>query len=200
MKIVKRIALILLVIVVLILGGGYFYLWTTAPKYSGELKLKGLKNEVEVLFDAYGIPHIYAQNEEDAYFALGYVHAQERLFQMEMIRRVGAGRLSEILGEKLVETDKFFRTTGISGIAKKSVKMYMNGRSEPYQKSTWAYLDGLNTFIKQGATPIEFSIMGIPKQEFTPEDLYTIVGYMAFSFADAFRTDPLMTKIKEKLG
>ncbi|MEY4929488.1 MAG: hypothetical protein RI909_212, partial [Bacteroidota bacterium] len=109
MKIIKRILLGLVFIVLLIAIIGYFYLQTTKPSYSGELTLSGLKESVEVLYDEYGVPHIYAQNEEDAYYALGYVHAQDRLFQMEMIRRAAGGRLAEILGPDLLKTDKLFR-------------------------------------------------------------------------------------------
>jgi hypothetical protein len=91
------------------------------------LKLKGLNQRVEVLFDDYGVPHIYGQNEEDVYFAFGYVHAQERLFQMEMMRRVSAGRLSEILGSSVIEVDKFFDLpdeylTGMMAFAKPIAK------------------------------------------------------------------------------
>ena len=110
---VYKILLGLLIIIPAALLGGLMYLYSLQPQYSGRLNLAGLREEVEVIFDAYGIPHIYGQNEEDVYFALGYVHAQERLFQMEMMRRVAAGRLAEILGEKLVKTDKFFRTLGL---------------------------------------------------------------------------------------
>jgi penicillin amidase len=108
-----RVLLVLLILIPSLLLGGLMYLYSLQPQYSGRLKLTGLQDEVEVIFDPYGIPHIYGQNETDVYFALGYVHAQERLFQMEMMRRITAGRLSEILGEKLIKTDKFFRTLGI---------------------------------------------------------------------------------------
>jgi penicillin amidase len=200
MKVVKRILLGGLIFLILAGLSLYGYLWSLAPKYAGELKIKGLQQDVEVFFDEYGIPHIYAQSEEDAYFALGYVHAQERLFQMEMIRRVGEGRLAEILGENFVENDKFMRTIGIQAHAKVSAQKFMNARTEPYQKAAWAYIDGINQFIETGATPIEFTLMGIPKQKFSPENLYAITGFMAFGFADAFRTDPLMSKIQRKFG
>ena len=85
----KRFIYILIAIVMLLVLFGYLFLQSTQPTYSGNLSLKGLHEKVEVKYDAYGIPHIYARNEHDAYMALGYVHAQERLFQMEMIRRVG---------------------------------------------------------------------------------------------------------------
>ena len=74
---------------------------------------KNLQEEVTIHYDTYGIPHIYANNEADAFTALGYVHAQDRLWQMELIRRIAPGRLSELFGEKLLETDRFFVASGI---------------------------------------------------------------------------------------
>ena len=82
----------------LAIGGGYAYLRQSLPQTSGRVTLQGLAGEVEVLRDAHGVPHIYAGSIEDANFALGFVHAQDRLWQMEMSRRVGAGRLAEALG------------------------------------------------------------------------------------------------------
>ena len=73
-------------LVLLLFVFSYFWLKGTAPKYSGELELQGLTETVEIIYDDFGVPHIYAKNAEDAYFALGFAHAQERLFQMEMIR------------------------------------------------------------------------------------------------------------------
>ena len=82
------------------------YLTSQKPQYSGSIQFKGIQEKVSVVFDFYGVPHIYAANEEDAYFALGYVHAQDRLFQMEMIRRVATGRLSEVFGKEFISHSK----------------------------------------------------------------------------------------------
>jgi plasmid maintenance system killer protein len=87
------------------LGGGYGYLRATLPDYNGELTIAGLKDKVEIIHDAYGIPHIYAQMDEDAYFALGYCMAQDQLFQMNILRRAARGRRAEIFGQDLVLLD-----------------------------------------------------------------------------------------------
>lgn len=93
--------------------GGYLYLRAdTAPETDGELALEGLERPVEVEREPSGVVHVRAQSENDAYFALGVAHAQDRLWQMEFQRRVGAGRLSEVLGEATVEEDRFLRTVG----------------------------------------------------------------------------------------
>ena len=89
MKRVYKIILVTVLLVVILLAGCFAYLLHLKPQYSGELVLAGLHQEVEIYFDPYAVPHIYARNEADAYFALGYVHAQERLFQMEIMRRIG---------------------------------------------------------------------------------------------------------------
>ena len=200
MKILKRVILGLIALVLVAVIGIYFYLLTTKPTYSGTLKLDGLKAEVEVIYDDFGVPHIYAQHEEDAYYALGYVHAQDRLFQMEMIRRAASGRLSEILGPDLLKVDKLFRTLGLNQFAKENAKKFMSSDTAAYQKDAFAYQKGINQFIKTGKTPLEFTIIGIPKEEFKPEDLYLAVGFMSFGFAEGLRADPVLQKIKTEYG
>lgn len=103
----------LILILLLLLLAGFIYLRFSLPTLNGTLKLVGLKNSVEVIRDRNAIPHIYASSKEDAYFALGFVHAQDRLWQMEFQRRVGAGRLSEIVGDAALDTDKFLRTLSV---------------------------------------------------------------------------------------
>ncbi|MBK9511315.1 MAG: penicillin acylase family protein [Cytophagaceae bacterium] len=100
MKWIKRLLWMLLFVIIASVTGIYFFLKSLQPDYNAEVNMPGLKSEVEVLYDDYAIPHIYAQNEEDLWYALGYVHAQDRLFQMEVLRRVGDGRLAEIFGKK----------------------------------------------------------------------------------------------------
>ena len=197
---VSKILLALLIIGPAALLGGLMYLYSLQPEYSGRLKLAGLQDEVEVIFDKYGIPHIYGQNEEDVYFTLGFVQARERLFQMEMMRRVAAGRLAEILGKELVKTDRFFRTLGILEQAKINASRFFKDISQPWQKAAIAYLTGVNRFIETGDTPLEFRILGIPKEKFTPQDLYMNGALMAFGFASGFQMDPLVTKAYHKLG
>ncbi len=197
---IYKILLISLIVISAAMISGILYLQSLQPTYSGRLTLSGLGEEVEVVFDPYGIPHIYGQNEEDVYFALGYVHAKERLFQMEMLRRVAAGRLAEILGEELIKTDKFFRTIGILERAEMNAATYFKNPSAAFQKAALAYLAGVNQFVEKGKTPIEFRILGIPREKFTPKDIYLTGALMAFGFASGFRMDPLVTKVYHKLG
>lgn len=200
MKNIKRIVIAFLLLGLLIVVAVYLYLLTTKPTLDGTLQLPGLKAEVEVLYDEWGVPHIYAQHEEDAYYAFGYVHAQDRLFQMEMLRRAASGRLAEVLGPDLVDVDKFFRTLGINQFAKEHAAKFLSGDTTAYQRAAHAYQKGVNHYINTGKTPIEFSIIGIPKQAFTPEDIYLAIGFMSFGFAEGFHADPVLQKIKTEWG
>lgn len=198
MDIVKKIGLALLLLLLIVGISAAVFVQTLKPDYSGTKTLPQLQNEVQVYYDTYGIPHIYGQTQEDAFRTLGYVHAQDRLWQMELLRRIGSGGLSEVFGGDLLETDKFFLALGIDDAAAQTVAKL--DRDKEAVKVAQAYLDGVNQFILDGATPIEFYLTGIDKKEFTLKDMYNTMGYMAFSFAMAHKTDPLLTNIKDKLG
>ena len=198
MKILKKIGLLLLVLIVILGIAGVIFVQTLKPDYAGSKELSLLKSEVKVYYDTYGIPHIYGETEQDAFRALGYVHAQDRLWQMELLRRIGSGGLSEVFGADLLKTDKFLLALGIDDASVQTVsKLDKNKESVIIAQ---AYLDGVNQFITEGPTPIEFYLTGIDKTEFTLKDMYNTMGYMAFSFAMAHKTDPLLTNIKDKLG
>ncbi|MDR6763079.1 penicillin amidase [Flavobacterium sp. 2755] len=191
--------LLVLVLLIVVLGIGLCaYIFHLKPKYEGELELKNLSKETTVYFDEYGIPHIYADSEKDAMTALGYVHAQERLWQMELLRRIAPGKLSEIFGSVALKNDKFFAGIGIEEASAKAIAK-LDKNSESY-KLTQAYLDGINQYLEEGTTPVEFTLVGVKKEKFTIKDVYNIFGYMSFSFAMAQKTDPLLTDIRNKYG
>jgi penicillin G amidase len=198
MKFFKRFLRILFVFGVLLFIAVWLYSKTYQPNYAGSLELKNISEEVIVYFDDIGVPHINAQNQKDAYVALGYLHAQDRLWQMELIRRIAAGRLSEILGKELLSVDQFFGGLGIEEAADKTIAT-LDKTSQAYLLSQ-AYLAGVNQYIEEGKTPLEFTLVGVEKEKYTLKDMYNVFGYMSFSFAVAHKTDPLLTEIKEKLG
>ena len=198
MKIFKKILKVVVVLVLLVFVGLWLFCRTLHPTYNGELDLANISEEVTVYYDDFGVPHINAQNQKDAFTALGYVHAQDRLWQMELIRRIAAGRLSEIFGKDLIKTDKFFSGLGIEEASAKTIEN-LDKNSEAY-KLTMAYLDGINQFMDEGPTPIEFYFVGVEKEKYTLKDVYNVFGYMAFSFAAAHKTDPMLNEVKEKLG
>lgn len=200
MKILKRILIGLFLLLAIVFTSVFIYLQTLKPTLSGEITFAGLGSETEVLFDNYGVPHIYAQNEEDAYAALGFVHAQDRLFQMEMLRRAASGRLAEVLGPDLVEVDKLFRTLGLNEFAHKNAAAFLNADTAAYQRAVKAYFKGVNKFVESGFTPLEFTLTGIPKTQFKPEDAYLAIGFMSLTFANGFQADPVLQKIYDQLG
>ena len=198
MNLLKKIFKIVIIVFVLIITGAWLYSKTYHPNYSGELELNNLTKKVTVYFDEIGVPHINAENQKDAYTALGYLHAQDRLWQMDLVRRIAAGRLSEIFGEKLIRTDKLFSGLGIEEASDETIKN-LDKNSEHY-KLALAYLEGVNQYIEDGKTPIEYALVGVEKEKYTLKDMYNVYGYMAFSFAIAHKTDPLLNEVKEKLG
>ena len=198
MKRLKIAGWIILALIVILGISGFVVIQALKPDYDGVLDMPGLKSEVTVHYDTYGIPHIYARNETDAFRALGYVHAQDRLWQMELLRRIARGGLSEVFGKDLIETDRLFLSLGIDE-ATKATLATLDTNTEMIRDAK-AYLDGINQFIADGPTPIEFHLTSLEKQPFTLEDVYNTIGYMSFSFAMAHKTDPLLTNIKNKLG
>jgi penicillin amidase len=198
MKKAKKVLFVFLFIIVILFVVVAIYSFYQKPKYEGEVQLKRIQEKTTVYFDDFGVPHIYANTSKDAMVTLGYVHAQDRLWQMELLRRIVPGKLSEIFGSVALKNDKFFAGLGIEEASHKAI-VNLNKNSPGYQL-TMAYLDGINQYIEEGVTPIEFQLLGIKKQKFTIEDVYNIFGYMSFSFAMAQKTDPLLTDIRNKYG
>lgn len=188
-----------LAVLVLVILAAWVVLQSHQPQLRGKNKLSILQSEVEVFYDDYGVPHIYANSAEDAYKAFGYVHAQDRLFQMELMRRAGSGRLSEIFGSEFTEADMFFRTLGTNRKAAIDSARF-ESFPEPMKKIVYAYLEGVNAYIKNGKLPLEYTLIGIDPEPYTIKDMYAIAGYTAYTFAYALRTDPIVEVVYSKLG
>lgn len=198
LKIIRRSLKVILIFLLLGLIAAVFAYQSLKPDYDGVKALPGIQSEVSVYFDLYGIPHIYGDNEEDAFRAFGYVHAQDRLWQMELLRRVARGGLSEVFGKELLPTDRFFLALGIWESSRETVEALDPDSKE--LRLAKAYQAGVNEFIDKGPTPVEFYLTGIDKTPFSLEDMYNSIGYMAFSFAMAHKTDPLLSTIRDSLG
>ena len=193
----KKVGYFILALLLLLGVISYIFIQNNKPNYKGTISINSLDDPVSVYFDDFGVPHIFADNEIDAYKALGYVHAQDRLWQMELIRRIAAGRLSEIFGKDLVKTDQFFRGLGIDASADKTIAE-LDKNSQPYLLAI-AYLEGINHFMDEGTTPLEFKLIGVEKEHYSLKDIYNVYGYMSFSFAQAHKTDLFLTDLKELL-
>lgn len=168
------------VLVLLLLGARWWLGRSAAP--TGDDTIAGLGAPVEVWRDSLGVPHLWARDEADLFRALGYVHAQDRLFQMEMFRRMADGRLSEILGGRMVETDKFLRTVGLGRAAGESERRL----SPDERRLLQAYADGVNAWIggHRGPLPPEFVTLRFAPEPWTVRNSLSIGKIMAWDLAD----------------
>ena len=137
-KLFRRAVSVVFTLLMVGLAIGYWALRTSLPMTDGEIVLAGLDSEIEILRDTNGVPHIYAASEAATYFGLGFVHAQDRLWQLEASRRLGAGRLSEILGPRSLDIDRFFRTLGIYRMAARGFAVLDRDTKAAYE----AYAEG----------------------------------------------------------
>ena len=163
----------------------------------GEEVLAGLSAPVEVLYDSVGIPHIFAASVEDAYRAQGRLHVHDRLWQMEFFRRVARGRLSEILGEAALPSDRFLRTLGMHRVAARAVRTL----DPDTRRLLEAYLEGVNAAIEgwSGLLPPEFLVLRFRPEPFTLEDLLAIERIMAWDLTQ-YDEDLIHTEAYEALG
>ena len=177
---------------------GYYLVAKSFPKVDGKEKIHGLTAEVTIYRDEYGVPHIFADSDHDAYMAVGYVHAQERLWQMELERRVGLGRLSEILGRPAVSVDKMFRTLGLYH----QVQKIAANLDQPTRDALQAYADGVNQFIAShtGKYPLEFDMLSFEPEPWTIEHSLLISRLMAWEMNFSRWNDLLLAALVARLG
>ncbi len=203
MKLFKKILLAFIAIVFVAIVTGILFITGikrgALPKYEGEISLSSLKGEVTIYRDERGMPHIYAENEYDLYYSVGFISAQERLWFMDFIRRVTTGRLSEVLGEELVSADKFLRCLEMTTKSKKLLS-----EEDPVILSYMqAFTDGVNAFIESAGNklPPEFRILGYKPDPWKLEDIANIIGYMSWDLAkDNLTSDIFYYKVTQKLG
>ena len=190
-----RLVVTLVIVGVVVIG---WLFWRAMPTTSGTEKLTGLSADVHVWRDGYGVPHIFAANMDDAARALGYLHASERLFQMEVNRRVGPGRAAETFGVDLLKVDKFLRTLGFYREAESSFAAL----KPETQKRLQAYADGVNAFLDshRNALPPEFLLVGDAPEPWKPADSLVWFKLMALELAQNRDQEALRAHIAQKLG
>src|SRR5579862_6774952 len=169
-----------------------FVRWSL-PAVSGKVTLPGLNSDVRVLRDQWGIPHIYAADELDAFRALGFVAAQDRLFQMDIYRRLANGQLSEVFGNGTIQIDELARTLGFRYYAEKLLAS--NAMSPEVLRAAAAYRDGVNFYVETQRLPVEFEILGYKPRKFEIAEMLAFEGYLAYSFSEAFRGDILYSEL-----
>jgi penicillin amidase len=199
MKTFKNILLALLLLFILLFVGGSVMIrhisHRSVPDYNESISIKGLNNPVDVFRDEFGVPHVYAQSEEDLYRVVGYLMAQDRLWQMDLVRRISTGRLSEILGPMAIETDKLFRALRIP---EKSEILIAKTDPEIFRQIE-AFTDGVNQYIdaNQKRLPFEFTVLGYKPEHWEVIHSYNLVGYMSWMLKKGWSSEPLLLKIRK---
>jgi penicillin amidase len=172
-KWILRLGAVIVGVVLIVLAAGYLWfqlaIHKSLPQVSGRVSASGIKEDVEIIRDTYGVPHIYARNEPDLYFALGYAMAQDRMWQMDFYRRMGHGRLSEVLGKEFVQTDRYFRLLCAAGI-NKEIPNELSFISN-------SYADGVNAYLTshRNRLPVEFKLLRYEPEPWNPEDYLAIL-------------------------
>jgi penicillin amidase len=179
-------------------GAYYMLMRRPLPKKKGALHLHGLHEPVDVITDRYGVPHIYAQNEDDLFFAQGYIHAQERLWQMELNRRIASGRLSEIFGGIALETDRFARRLGMHRAAAEAVQHL----PEHSKRVLDAYAQGVSAYIEHNRNklPIEFTLLRFKPDPWQIKDSIQWSKMMGWNLGGNWETEVIRARIVAKLG
>jgi penicillin amidase len=179
-------------------GTGWYYARRALPVVDGMVEAPGLAGRVEVVRDRWGVPHIFAEHDVDAYYALGWVTAQDRLFQMELLRHAAQGRLAEMFGSDVLEVDRLFRTMDFHGIGRR-----MLARTRPeVRQALQAFTRGVNACVasRGGRLPPEFLLL---RRSFAPaqeDDFVGVLGYMTWGLNISWTFDPLYEKLVARLG
>lgn len=196
-KVFKSIALVLFLIVIILFIGLYFLFGASLPEKSGDIEISGINATIEILFDEKGIPQIWAENEEDAWFAVGWLHASDRLFQMELTRRVAAGRLSELFGDMTLSFDRKQRLVGHHIIAEKDIV----NLKDPTKKLLKSYASGVNQWVDQtAALPFEFQLLNTDFEPWTIKDCLSIISFQTWFSDDLQNNDDLYLSLEKKIG
>jgi penicillin G amidase len=195
-RLTKWAASLVLALIVFAVLTGFYLFYRAMPAYSGTERLPGLSAQARVWRDAYGVPHIFAGSMDDAARALGFLQAGERMFQMEVLRRVGQGRMAEIRGADLLPVDKFIRTVGFYREAETS----FSALSPWAQKRLEAYAEGVNAFLASHALPPEFLLAGDNPEPWRPADSLVIGKLEAYQLSQNFKLKLLRARLAAKLG
>src|SRR5688500_7941466 len=174
----------------------YVYLRQSLPQLDGEIPTAGLTAPVEILRDRAGVPHIFAQSERDAQFALGFLHAQDRLWQLEMNRRIAAGRLAEVLGPAALETDRFVRTLGVRRAAQANLERL----DAETRAALDAYAAGVNAFLAADPVlPPEFLLLRVRPEPWSALDSLSWLKMMAWDLGGNWRNELLRMQLSRTL-
>ncbi len=169
----------------------------TLPQTSGEVAVPGIAGSVEILRDVNGVPHIFADSLPDAWFALGYAHAQDRMWQMEFTRRLGAGRLAEVIGPKALGTDRFFRTLGLYRLAEAQAASL----SPQTRRALESYAAGINAWLvhRAAALPVEFMLLRYRPEPWQVADSLVWGRLLSYQLSTNWTTELLRARLSTRL-
>lgn len=179
---------------ILVLGAvGFVWLMSSLPRIEGRVPIKGLELPAQVGRDASGIPHIKARSTHDAYFVLGWIHAQDRLWQMELQRRVGSGRLAEVIGQAGLGNDRFMRTLGLYRLAQATFPRLDRGT----QDALLSYTEGVNAWMRDHRyrLPLEYRLLRFSPEPWTPADSLVWGRLMALQLTNDWPDEALRAKM-----
>ncbi len=176
----------------------YNMLVSSLPEYEGEITAPGISGDIEIYRDSLAIPYILANSDEDVSFALGYLHAQERLFSMDIVRRAGEGRMSEVFGPQTIPFDKMFLTIGLKKFAEENYSRI----TPEVKKILEAYSRGVNYFIQNSKDnlPVEFDVLGYEPYPWKPEHSLIIIRMMAWQLNISWWSDFTFAELVQKFG
>ncbi|MFO8193099.1 MAG: penicillin acylase family protein [Bacillota bacterium] len=199
-KVIKKVASIALILLLLVLIGGvlfaYSVLRASLPKSEGVVEVEGLNSNVKIYRDELGRPHIYASTIEDLFFGQGFVHAQDRLWQMELHRRAGQGRISEIIGRSELETDILLRTVGLPRVAQ-ILKKNSTAQTTMILSS---YSEGINAYLNtMKKVPPEFLLLGFEPEPWTVDHVFGVAALMAFDSANNYQNELFRLTLQQEL-
>ncbi|WP_157231118.1 penicillin acylase family protein [Kiloniella laminariae] len=196
-RFITRAFLSLFCLLLLVSLGAYLWLRSSLPQMSGEISLQNMQEPAVISRDQDGLTTIRARNESDAFKALGFAHAQDRLWQMDFMRRAGAGRLSEVSGQATLEIDRFMRTLGLYQLAEANYQQLSPATKTIFE----AYSDGVNAYISQhrGILPPEFLLLEYEPEPWHPVDSLVWGRLMALQLSDNFNRELLRQRLFVKM-
>jgi penicillin amidase len=197
-KIAVSMAIVLLIIALVLAGVGTWFVRHPWSQVSGTTTVSNLSAPVQIMRDEWGVPHIYAENEHDLFFAQGYVHAQDRLWQMEFNRHIGSGSLSAILGSVTQDADRFMRTLGLRRAAEREWAT-LDGDTRLILE---AYAQGVNAYLDthRDQLPLEFTLLGVTPEPWAPIDTLVWGKLMSLNLGGNFGVELLRAQIVAEYG
>jgi len=198
LRIGRWMAVLVLVLIVVAAAAGYVVARRAWPQTAGTVAVHGIHGDVEIIRDSWGVPHLFAKDERDLFFAQGFVHAQDRLWQMHLGRAAARGELSKLFGEGTLETDRILRAVGSRRAAEKALEAL----DPDTRQAVEAYSDGVNAFLARagGHWPVEFLALGVRPEPWTPADVMLVEENISLALSNNGAFESIRMGVANRLG